>query len=243
MKDAVRAEVRKLLSLRTTYALAALAVVIALLTALGGDGDNPVEAAKPMWEQQSWLFTSLLTRLVFVVLGIRLVTEEYRYGTLTPSLLATGSRSRLLGAKLLTAAGASVAIALLAQLALVTGATVFWSQHDVSFVLTGEDALAMAGMAAAAAMYGALGAAVGAIVRQPVPATAGAVFWLLFGEEVLRSRIGDAAAWLPGNAGIGLAILPGHEQWWHALVGVALLGWVAVAAVGALVLLRQRDVA
>jgi ABC-2 type transport system permease protein len=243
MRKAIRSEVRKLLTVRTTWALAGLAVAIALLTTVGADGEDAVEAAKPLWEQQSWLFTSLLTRLLFVVVGIRLITEEYRYGTLTPSLLATGSRTRLLGAKLLTAAGASVAIALLALLTLVTASTVFWAQHDVSLVLTADDALAMAGLTAAAALYGALGVGIGTVVRQPVPATVGAVLWLVLAEEVLRTRLGDAVGWLPGHAGMGLAVLPGVEDGRHLLVGVALLGWVLVAAAAGLVLLRRQDVA
>jgi ABC-2 type transport system permease protein len=243
MKDAIRSEVRKLLSLRTTYVLAAVAVAVAVVATIGADADDAVEAAKPMWEQQAWLFTTLLGRLVFVLIGIRLVTEEHRYGTLTPSLLATGSRRRLLAAKLVVAAGAAAAIAVLAQLALVATSTVFWAQHDVSFVLIGDDLLAMAGATVAAALFGALGVTVGAIVRQPVPATVGAVFWLLFAEEVLRSRLGDLGAALPGSAGIGLAIAPGLAEPWHAAIGLALVAWVAVGAAASLALLHRRDVA
>jgi ABC-type transport system involved in multi-copper enzyme maturation permease subunit len=243
MRNAIRSEIRKLLSVRTTYGLLGVAVAIALLTTLSADGNSAAEAAKPLWEQQSWLFTSLLTRLLFVILGIRLVTEEYRYGTLTPSLLATGSRPRLLVAKLLTAAGASVLMAGVAVVTVVAASTMFWAQYGVSFVLTGDDALAMSGMMVAAGLYGALGVGIGAVVRQPVPATVGAVLWLVFGEEVLRTRIGDAVNWLPGHAGLGLAVLPGAEAGQHALVGLALLGWVAAAAAAALVILRRQDVA
>lgn len=243
MRNAIRSELRKLLSVRTTWALAAMAVAVAALATFGADGNDPVEAAKPLWEQQSWLFTALLCRLLFVVLGIRLVTEEHRYGTLTPSLLATGSRRRLLVAKVVTAAAASVVIAALAVLTVVTASTVFWAQHDVSFVLTGEDALAIGGLLVGAALYGALGVGIGAIVRQPVPATVGAVLWLVFAEEVLRTRLGDVANALPGHAGMGLAVLPGAEQGWHALVGLALLGWAVLAAAVGLAVLRRQDVA
>jgi ABC-2 type transport system permease protein len=243
MMNALRSETRKLLSVRTTWALAALAVAIPVLLVLGGDGDNAAEAAKPLWEQQSWLFTALLTRLLFVVLGIRVVTEEHRYGTLTPSLLATGSRTRLLGAKVAVAAAASVALAALATVSLVTTSVVFWAQQGFDFAVTGEDAMAMAGLAAAAALYGALGVGIGAVVRQPVPATVGAVFWLVFAEEVLRGRLGDAVNALPGHAGIGLAVLPGADEAWQGLVGLALLGWAASFVGAGLLLLRRQDVA
>jgi ABC-2 type transport system permease protein len=242
MKNEIRSEVRKLLSVRTTYALAGLAVGVATVTAFAGDGTDPVEAAKPLWEQQAWLFTSLLTRLLFVVLGIRLITEEYRYGTLTPSLLAGGSRTRLLGAKLVTAAVASAALAGLAVLSLVAASTVFWAQHDVTLALTGEDALAIAGLIAAAALYGVLGVGIGTLVRQPVPATVGAVLWLVLAEEVLRTRLGDAVNWLPGHSGLGLAMMPGIDSGRHVLVGAALLGWAVLAAGAGMALLRRQDV-
>ena len=241
--NAYRAELRKLTSTRTPYLLVALGALVAVLTAVGADGNDAQEAAKPLWEQQSWLFTSLVSRLLFVVLGIRIVTEEFRYGTLTPSLLAAGSRTRLLTAKVAAAVTGAVVLSAVAQLVLVVSASVFWAQHGHDFSLTGEDALAMAGAVVAAALYGALGVGVGTLVRQPVPATVGAVFWLLFAEEVLRGRLGDVGNALPGTAGMGLMIAPALEQAWHALIGLALAGWAAAAVVAAGVTLRRRDVA
>ena len=244
MKGAIRSEVRKMMSVRTTYLLAAGAAGLAVVTVVGTGGAAASELAKPLHEQQSWLFTVLLTRLLFVLLGIRLITEEYRYGTLTPSLLAIGSRGRLLCAKLVAASAVAVVMAVLAQLALVAAVTVSAAQRSVSVAITADDARAMLGMVAAAALYAAVGVGIGTIARQPVPVTVGAVFWLLLGEELLAVNLPDAVDVLPGYAGMGLAASDVAATGPGPLAGaVVLLAWAATAALAAAALLHRRDVA
>lgn len=242
MIGAVRSEVRKMLTVRATYLLAAGAAGIALITVFAAEAGVSPEAGTRLAEQQSWFFTSLLTRLVFVMLGIRVVTEEYRYGTITPSLLATGPRGRLLTAKLVAASAAAVVMAVLAQVTLVVAVAVVSAQNGLSLTLTGEDAAAMAGMLAAAALFAALGVGIGTLVRQPVPVTVGAVFWLLLGEDLLHLQIGDAAEYLPGFAGLALTAAPGATEAGPLLGAAVLLGWVAAATLAAAALLRRRDV-
>jgi ABC-2 type transport system permease protein len=243
MTGAVRAEVRKMLTVRTTYLLAAGAAAIAVITVLTAGGGQGVQAGTPLAEQQSYFFTSLLTRLVFVLVGIRVVTEEYRYGTITPSLLAAGSRGRLLVAKLVAAAGAAVGIALLAQATLVIALTVVSAQNGSSPTLTTGDAAAAAGLLGAAALFAALGVGLGVLVRQPVPATVGAVVWLVLGEDLLHVRFGDAVEYLPGYAGLAMAAADGATSTGPLLGAAVLLGWVTVVALAGAAVLHRRDVA
>ena len=243
MARLVRAELRKMLTVRTTYLLAAGAAAVAVLTVFAGGSGDPADAGRPLWEQQSWFFTTMLTRLLLVLLGIRIVTEEYRYGTLTPALLVTGSRTRLLLAKVLAAALGALTLVLVAQLSLVVASMVFWAQRGVGLALTPADAAAMAGMAAAGVLYAALGVGLGFLLRQPVPATVGAVIWLLVGEDLLGIRIGDAAQYLPGYAGLALAVGPQAAGTGSLAVSAAvLIGWTTAAVLGGGLLLRRRDV-
>lgn len=242
MTGAIRSELRKMLSLRTTYLLAGGAAAIAVFTVVGSGAGQVIDTSTPLPEQQSWLFTSLLTRLVFVLVGIRVITEEYRYGTLTPSLLATGSRLRLLVAKLVAAAAAAVVMALLAQLALVVALTVLGEQGGRGALLTAGAGTSLAGMAGAAALLAAFGVALGALVRQPVPATVGAVVWLLLGEDLLQVRLGTAADYLPGYAGLAMSGAADATGLGPAAGAAVLVGWLLLVLVPAAFWLQRRDV-
>jgi ABC-2 type transport system permease protein len=242
MTGAVRSELRKMLTLRTTYLLAAGAAAIAVFTAVGSGAGEAIDTGTPLPEQQSYLFTTLLTRLVFVLVGIRVITEEYRYGTITPTLLATGSRLRMLVAKLVAAATAAVAMALLAQLALVLALTILGEQATPGPLLTADAGAALLGMVGAAALFASLGVALGVLVRQPVPATVGAVVWLLLGEDLLQVSFGDAVEYLPGYAGLALAGAADATSVDPVIGAVVLAGWVAAVLVPAALLLRRRDV-
>jgi ABC-2 type transport system permease protein len=240
MTGAIRSEFRKMLTVRTTYYLGGGAAALALLAVLGSNAGQHLDGSTPLAEQQSWFVTSLLTRLVFVLVGIRIITEEYRYGTITPSLLAAGSRMRLLAAKVVAAAVAAVVMALLAELTLVVALTAVG--EGSSPAVAAGDGAALAGMIAAAGLFAALGVALGTLVRQPVPATVGAVVWLLVGEDLLHVRFGEAVEYLPGYAGLTMSGAADVTSVAPALAGVVLLGWVVAALVPAAVLLHRREV-
>lgn len=243
MTGAIRSELRKVLTLRTTYLLLAVAVAIPVFTVAGSAAGQTIDASAPLPEQQSYLFTTLLTRLLFVVVGIRLITEEYRYGTITPTLLAVGSRRRLLGAKVLAAASAAVVMALLAQLTLLVTLTVLGEQGGPTTLVGAGAPAALAGTAGAAALYAALGVALGVLVRHPVPATVGAVVWLLLGEELLWVRFGDAVEYLPGYAGLAMAGVADATSLAPSVGAAALVGWMAVVLAPAVLVLMRRDIA
>lgn len=240
MSGTIRSEFRKMLTVRTTYYLGGGAAAIALLAVLGSGAEQTIDSGIPLAEQQSYFVTSLLTRLVFVLVGIRVVTEEYRYGTITPSLLAAGSRMRLLGAKVVAASLAAVAMALLAELTLVVALTAL-GEGSGAAVSAGDGAV-LAGMVGSAALFAAFGVALGALIRQPVPATVGAVVWLLAGEDLLQVQFGQAVEYLPGYAGLTMAGAEQVTSLAPAVGAVVLFGWVTAALIPAAAWLQRRDV-
>lgn len=108
----------------------------------------------------------------------------------------------------------------------------------------GDYALLLAGGAAAAALWAAIGVGVGAVVRNPVPTVVGICTWLLFVEGLLvgeAGSIGDVGRYLPGalgNAASGQVpmLAPGLAVLLLALyaAAAAAAGWVATT---------RRDVA
>ena len=64
------------------------------------------------------------------MLGIRGFTDEFRHGTIITTLLASGTRVRVLGAKVAVSAVAAVVIAFVAE-AVMTGAALLLSSSEV----------------------------------------------------------------------------------------------------------------
>ena len=99
MKDLIRAEGLKLRTTRGAFLLLLGAVAISIFAVVAPGGNALREFAQPLHEQQTVLIISMLMRILLLVLGIRAVTEEFRHGTITPTLLAGPRRQKLVLAK------------------------------------------------------------------------------------------------------------------------------------------------
>lgn len=123
------------------------------------------------------------------------ITSEFRHGTIRPTLLATPNRTVVVVAKVTASVLAGLLVGLLAE-ALTTGlVSAGLTIKGVQNTLSGaEIAQLLAGGAAAAALWAAIGTGVGAIVRSQV----GAVVGPALGALVLAGYAMTAAA-----AGLG----------------------------------------
>jgi ABC-2 type transport system permease protein len=135
-----------------------------------------------------------------LILGILVVTWEYRHGTITQTFLATPKRERVVGAKLLASfvAGGILAVAAVA-LALVVAT--FWMTLD----LEGEHWGLAGRMLVAAALWAILGTGLGALMQSQVGAIITAFVWFLVVEPVFGVTIdlvtdSNVADYLPGSA-------------------------------------------
>lgn len=134
-----------------------------------------------------------------LILGILVVTWEYRHGTITQTFLATPKREQVIGAKLVVSflLGA-VLVALAIAVAIVVA--MFWVSLEITrgqWELAGRTVLA-------AALWGALGAGVGAVIQSQVGAIVTAFVWFLVAEPLFGfsvDAVTDASItdYLPGN--------------------------------------------
>ncbi len=114
----------EVLKIRTTRGWWAYLIVIVLLTgiAVAGDTGTAVDADRSQLEFQLGLVEAAgFAALLALILGITIVTTEFRHGTVTPTFLAAPRREQVLGSK--TIAGSIVAV-LFGLLALLVVAAV-----------------------------------------------------------------------------------------------------------------------
>jgi ABC-2 type transport system permease protein len=240
VKSLTKAEITKLITTRAAIGLLIGAVAINVLAVVMPAENAIAEFSKPLQEQQ-WVFiVGTLMRVFLLVLGIRAVTDEFRHGTITPSLLVAPRRGRLVGAKVIALAGAGVIVAAAAGAALMGTALSVAALNGATLNIDAGDWSTFAGMILSGALWPVIGVGLGLIVRSQVAAIVGGILWLMAIEEMVRGRLDDLGNYLPGQAGLGLAISPTEG----VLLSTALILAVyalAAAAVGALVMGR-RDV-
>jgi len=200
----VRAELLKLRTVRlplwlllTTLALVVLGVCVTVLTA-GLEGaplqrDDPALLARSVASASSG-------SVVVLVLGVLTLTQEFRFGTATPSFLVTPRRSRVLVAKLIAIAvtglgfalvSAALAVGLSAVLLPLRDGAVTWDRTVLEVLL---------GVVLVMVLYGPIGIAVGALVRNQIAAVVGSLAWIFIVEQLLVALLPEVGRWTPGGA-------------------------------------------
>ena len=202
----LRSEVIKLMTTKTVYGLIAGAVAVVLLGTISTImSANPKDISGSLHEQTFYMLASINAGLFGLVLGIRSFTDEFRHGTVVPTVLATGSGIRVALAK---GAVAALGAGVLASAALVAMGAIALSLSSLrggELYFSGSDLGAMAGMVVAITLWGVLGVGIGALVRHQVAAIVGGVIWVLVVENLGASLLGDVGRLLPGQTGHALA--------------------------------------
>jgi ABC-type transport system involved in multi-copper enzyme maturation permease subunit len=244
MRNQISSECRKLATTRSLYAmLAGLAAVVVIgvvaIVANGGAGDLAV----PL-ERQTFLHVPLTIAPLFgLLLGLRSFTDEFRYGSIVPTLLASPVRRRVLGAKLVATAAGGIALSLGAMIVaivvgvpvlLIKGVDVTWSATPMAEVV--------GRLVGATVLWTAIGVGIGLAVKHQVAAIAGSLVWILAAEGLLSGLVPHVAKYFPGAAGFAIVGINPAELLTPGM-GALLLGGYAVAAVAAgAILMQRRDI-
>jgi ABC-type transport system involved in multi-copper enzyme maturation permease subunit len=239
----IKAELLKLRSTRTAVGLLVGMVALTLMFVILSGLLSPPDALASQRDQLD-LFGNGGVALIFSSLaGVLLITSEYRYGTIHPTLLLTPRRRRVLTAKLIAGLLAGLAFGAVAiALALGIGSLILAARGIPPALHERQIALLIAGALTGVALRGALGVGLGAIVRNQVAAVIGLLAWdfvingLLFG---LAPSVGRFMPTLAANALVGLKtphLLP-------PAAGAAVLAvWTLILALAGLALTQRRDV-
>jgi ABC-2 type transport system permease protein len=236
----------ELLKLRTTRTVALLLLGATGLTLFGAgiEGLSPTSTELATEVTQRHLLTAGVTAVLFATLaGLVAVTNEFRYGTIRPTLLVQPRRLVVLVAKL--AATALVGIGFAAAcvgVALGAGRAIL-AARGVGLVLSDGDLLGLAGGIAGASVCGSLlGVAIGALIRNQAGAIIALAAYAFAVDAVLFAAAPSVGRYLPGKAGDGLSGLPDAHLLAPGAGAGVLLAWTLVFVLAAVLRTERSDV-
>lgn len=238
------AELLRLRANRSTAGIAAVAAVVtAALVALACGGGNPSDLRGASGARDVLAVGGATAYPASYVLGVLGLAGALRHGSIVRSVLAVPSRWPVVA----VTAGVHAALGALLGLgafllALAIGAP--WaSSRDAGFDLGGGLVWRMAlGAALAAAVHGAIGVGVAALVRSRTAALVGGLVWILVLDVATGAVTSEVGRVLPGGAATSLIRAGGGgDRLSMAVSAPVLLAWgVVLTAVGAIVFLRRR---
>jgi len=238
----LRAELLKLRTTRTFFALTgsavALSLLVVVLTATLIDGITEREARE--------LFLSDFTGLFILLLGVIGMAGEWRHRTITSTVLAAPVRTRLMAAKALSYAVAGAVISFIVTVTIMAVGTLILSARDETTVGAGDLADVLWRNLVLAAFLGAFGVCIGALVRNQIVAIVGLLVFSFALEPALiavASQVGQFGPTVGApNGFVELnAFADDEKQLAPAVALMVMVGWVALGFGAGAALLRRRD--
>ncbi|MEZ0070699.1 ABC transporter permease [Planotetraspora sp. GP83] len=207
----VKAELRKLFTTRLWWIMLLVMILLVgvqlgFLIGFAGVSQNGAPGLPKRdtveWAQIAWSAGSVGAIFV-MILGVVMMTAEYRYQTITGTFLTTPSRGRVIVAKLIGGllVGLLFGVAVLVFEAFTVIPTVLISGGEFSPGASHIPRISL-GIVAALALYALFGIGLGALVRNQIAGIVGAVVWSYVIENILIAipALQPVGRWLPGGA-------------------------------------------
>lgn len=250
MTRLVRAEWTKLFTTKVWLGLLLGSIVMVvgfsiLFTSFAGNPESGIPAVGTSLYEELALSQAANANILFLILGIIGMTQEYRHRTATPTFLTTPRRSQVVIAKLVAYALVAVPFAMVILGANVLVVMVYASARGDAPSLSGDNLTTLAMSFLVLVLFTIIGVGVGALLRNQVGAIVGSLVYL-FVVEGIASAVGairDVYKWLPGGAVQAVTTdfeTPGLLEAWQG--GLLLLAYGLLAALLGTVLAVRRDV-
>lgn len=248
MTALVHSELLKIRTTRSWYAYLAVIVLLVGVGVAGEVGTAPDERRSELAFQLGLVESAGAAALLAIILGITIITTEFRHRTVTPTFLAEPHRERVIAAKGVAGILVSLAFALLALVVIaVVGGSWLTAVGAEIRLGDGDIGVRAAQMFVMAVLWVLLGVAIGSVVQSQVAALVGTLIWLFLGETLLLGVFGlldvdGLASYLPFQALDAVDGTGGESllSYWPA-VGVS-LGWVALLGAAGVERTRRRDI-
>jgi ABC-2 type transport system permease protein len=239
----IGAELLKLRTTRTVWALAGSAVgLVLLIVVLSLAIDDQLNTEQ---EVSDLLSTAGLSGLLTLVLGVVVGAGEYRHGTIASTLLVTPNRLRAVAAQVIACGLGGLAIASTAVVLELTVGLPWLSAKGALIPPAGELAGDLVGGIAYAGLAAALGAALGALLRNQVAAVVSLLVLIFVLEPVVAALVEGVGPFTLTGLGAAMSGVAGDDATDLLEPGVAALVWagyatllVVLAAIGT----SRRDI-
>ena len=249
MSDLIRAELLKLRTTRMSWwiAAAALAFVplgIALaIQAAGQAGNATLDSSEGL---RNVILAASSGGVLVLVLGIFVVAGEFRHDTATATFLINPDRGRVVGAKLVAAglAGVAVGVGVGASLVTLAVAVPWLSAKGVDLgAHSGDIALVLLAALAATVLSAVVGVGFGALLPNQVAGVTVALVWTLLVDGLVVEFVPEIGRWFPGAAARALSADTSQGNLLPIWVGTLVFAGygLAFAAAGTRLVLR-RDI-
>ena len=183
-----------------------------------------------------------------LILGVLIITVEFRHKTVTTSFLVTPRRPLFVAGKLLIAAISGAVLAIVVMAGTVIGGGIAVSAKGGSFGdLVHQIGAVLPGMILVYALFAIVGVGLGSLLTNQVAAIVVSLGWFLIIENIIGGLWEGTVRWLPSGAALAAANVSeagnqpiGLFAWWQGSLLILAYG-LAFAIIGSIVL-TQRDI-
>jgi len=241
----------ELLKIRTTRGWFAYLVVLVVLVGIGAAaevGSRSLDERSGLDFQFALVDLIGISSLLAIILGITIVTTEFRHGTITPTLLANPGRERVLAGKAIAGVLVAILFAVLAILVVLVVASIYTSIDGGQLELAdGEVVKRAATNVLGVVLWLLMGLAIGSVVHSQVAALVGTLVWLFLVETLLVGLfslldIDAVQEYLPFHALDGADGTGGNNLLSYGPALAVTLGWIAVLGAAGAVRTSRRDI-
>jgi len=244
MTAQLRSELLKLRTTRTTLGLLLGAIAIVLLEVFGDVFSDNLHTISTEAKQRVVFGAGTLGALFAAYTGIILVTNEFRYGTIRPTLLFEPRRRIVIGAKLIAVALVGAAFGVVGVALSFAAGFAALDARGVDFVVSGGHlALAAGGTIAGCVLCAMFGLAIGALIRHQVGAIVFLAVWFFTFEQILFNDAPAVGRYLPGQATSALGGVTTPHLLSPTVGAVALVLWTLAFVALAMARTERGDIA
>lgn len=239
----IRAELLKIRSTRTTIGLLlGMIALILLFTLLTGLLTHPL-GLSGRENQRELLSLGSLAGVFSALAGVLLITSEYRHGTIRPTILFNPARSHVLTAKIVAGALAGIGFGVIGEALGWAIGVVILEARGIAIVLSSRDVLLLVlGGLAGVALWGAIGTALGTIIRNQVGGVIALLAWGFVVDSLLFGLVPAVGRFTPTRAADGLMGLNTRHLLSPGVSAIILVAWALVLTVCGIGLTSQRDI-
>ena len=239
----IKAERLKIRSTRTTVGLVVgMVALIVFFTLLSGLLSHPTALASTE-DQREFLSLGGLAGVFSALAGALLVTSEYRFGTIRPTFLVNPVRSHVLTAKAVAGALAGLVFGVLGEAIGWAIGYAILDARGITIVLSGSDVLLLTlGGLAGVALWGAIGAGIGAIVHNQVGAVIALLAYGFVINNVLFGLVPSVGRFMPARASDALMGLKVQHLVSPGVGAIPLIAWAGAVSVAGIARSVRQDI-